>query len=83
MKTLIEDLPACAGDAKPLSGLASVVQDLIALRTKWRGRIIDRRHLQRLEDHVLADMGVSRAEVEREAQKPFWRPLELRRGGKG
>jgi uncharacterized protein YjiS (DUF1127 family) len=33
----------------------------------------DRRALQRLDDRLLLDIGVSRGEVEMEANKPFWR----------
>jgi uncharacterized protein YjiS (DUF1127 family) len=32
-----------------------------------------RKHLLRLDDRLLADIGVSRREAEREARKPLWR----------
>ncbi|MBZ2167374.1 DUF1127 domain-containing protein [Marinobacter sp. F4216] len=35
----------------------------------WRTRT----QLARLPDHMLKDIGVSRADAEREAQKPFWK----------
>ena len=31
-----------------------------------------RRHLASLNDHMLKDIGVSRADVEYEIRKPFW-----------
>lgn len=31
-----------------------------------------RRHLSELPDHLLIDIGVSRAEAQREARKSFW-----------
>ncbi|MCH9053466.1 MAG: DUF1127 domain-containing protein [Proteobacteria bacterium] len=40
----------------------------------WRQRVSQRRHLASLEDRLLKDMGISRADAEREAGKPFWRP---------
>ncbi len=40
----------------------------------WRARASQRRQLASLEDHQLKDMGISRADAEREAGKPFWRP---------
>ncbi len=40
----------------------------------WRARVNQRRRLAALEDHQLKDMGISRADAEREAGKPFWRP---------
>lgn len=39
----------------------------------WLQRDRDRRALQRLDDRLLHDIGVSRAEVEAEVAKPFWR----------
>jgi uncharacterized protein YjiS (DUF1127 family) len=40
----------------------------------WFERIRQRRHLGQLSDHMLKDIGLSRAEVESETAKPFWRP---------
>lgn len=39
----------------------------------WQSRSADRTQLGRLDDHMLRDIGLSRADVEREASKPFWR----------
>jgi uncharacterized protein YjiS (DUF1127 family) len=39
----------------------------------WRQRAIDRQALQKLDEHMLHDIGLSRGEVELEASKPFWR----------
>ena len=50
--------------------LAALWETLIT----WRERASQRRHLASLEDHQLKDMGISRADAEREAGKPFWRP---------
>lgn len=49
------------------------------LPSLWRLRRSERRHLRSLENHVLADLGLTRAEVEREARKPFWQPVSPRR----
>lgn len=40
----------------------------------WRRRRIDRRRLQQMDDHMLKDIGLSRADVEAEISKPFWIP---------
>lgn len=48
---------------------------LLRLSRQWRQRASDRRHLSELEDHVLADFGLTRQQVMDEAAKPFWRPL--------
>jgi uncharacterized protein YjiS (DUF1127 family) len=47
-----------------------VAFDAVAL---WQRRHRDRLHLLSLDDHMLHDIGVSMADVEREASKPFWR----------
>lgn len=40
----------------------------------WAERARQRRHLARLDDRLLRDIGVSRVEVEAEISRPFWRP---------
>lgn len=39
----------------------------------WSERRRQRRQLRRLGDRILKDIGLSRADVEREAGKPFWK----------
>ncbi len=43
--------------------------DLVYL---WQRRIIERQHLQSLDNRMLSDMGLTRADVAAEARKPFW-----------
>lgn len=50
--------------------LARVVDRLLG----WSERGRQRRHLAQLDDRLLRDIGVSRAEVEAEISRPFWRP---------
>ena len=38
----------------------------------WHERARQRRHLQFLSDHMLRDIGLIRADVLAEADKPFW-----------
>jgi len=40
---------------------------------RWRARIRERRDLARLDDHLLDDIGASRAWRDAEIGKPFWR----------
>jgi uncharacterized protein YjiS (DUF1127 family) len=40
----------------------------------WQQRARDRHQLQTLSDHMLRDIGLTRADVFAEASKPFWRP---------
>ena len=39
----------------------------------WLRRARDRRDLARLDPHLIEDVGVSRAWLEAETSKPFWR----------
>jgi uncharacterized protein YjiS (DUF1127 family) len=39
----------------------------------WQGRARQRAHLAALDDRLLRDIGLTRADVERELLKPFWR----------
>jgi uncharacterized protein YjiS (DUF1127 family) len=41
---------------------------------RWRQRARDRHYLAALDDRMLSDIGIGRAEALREADKPFWRP---------
>lgn len=59
----------------------TLMRRLLALPSRWRERVRDRRHLRGLDDHVLGDIGITRAEVNREALQPFWCEMRLRRRG--
>ncbi len=39
----------------------------------WQQRIEDRNRLRHLDNRLLADMGLHRADADREAALPFWR----------
>ena len=42
--------------------------------SEWRARAADRRAWRNIADeHIMTDIGVSRAEFMREISKPFWR----------
>jgi uncharacterized protein YjiS (DUF1127 family) len=51
--------------------LLAALQHLLA---EWRRRAKSRATLVQLSDRELRDIGITHAEVEREATKPFWRP---------
>ena len=48
--------------------LASLLKTISA----WDSRSRQRRKLAEMEDHLLADLGISRREAAIEAAKPFW-----------
>jgi uncharacterized protein YjiS (DUF1127 family) len=44
----------------------------VDLMYDWRARAVEREVLRSLDDRILRDVGISRADVERELNKPFW-----------
>ena len=63
---------ASAGRCREYSLNGAVVAALKVMLV-WRERARQRRALTSLDDHLLRDVGLSRAEAVREARKPFWR----------
>jgi uncharacterized protein YjiS (DUF1127 family) len=57
--------------SETLSG-GSFLRSVPAVIRTWMARSRERRELGELEDHVLADIGISRAEAWLEARKWFW-----------
>ena len=53
-------------------GLSAVAGALAQSFQEWRERVRQRHALARLDDRLLRDMGLSRADVEQEVGKPFW-----------
>jgi uncharacterized protein YjiS (DUF1127 family) len=68
-------------DLVPRSGLAQIIaSDLVPVLDRvieapiaWLERMRERRQLAGLNDDMLKDIGVSRADVEHVVEKPFWR----------
>lgn len=53
-------------------GSLSPVGRLLALALTWQERTRQRQALARMDDRMLKDIGLSRADVFLEARKPFW-----------
>jgi uncharacterized protein YjiS (DUF1127 family) len=49
------------------------LQSFAALLRLWRSRTRERRHLARLDERMLRDIGITRLDAARECAKPFWR----------
>ncbi len=72
---------ACARTATPASVDFAAVPALLMRALErgfetlwlWQTRAEQRMRLLTLDDHELRDIGVTRAEAEAEARKPFWR----------
>ncbi len=60
-----------------LDGIADALADGLARLLRaiplWYDRIRQRHHLMELDDRMLRDIGISRAEAVAEFDKPFWR----------
>jgi uncharacterized protein YjiS (DUF1127 family) len=56
-----------------ISGLMIGAQRAVDLVLIWHERARQRRHLESLNDRMLRDIGLTRADVLAEASKPFWR----------
>lgn len=59
--------------ADPLDTLARRAGALLATVAEWSARARQRRELLALDEHMLADIGISRGEALAEGRKPFWR----------
>ena len=57
---------------RPISAPAWLARTVNAVRV-WRRRMRDRTELARWDDRSLSDAGTSRAAVDFELRKPFWR----------
>lgn len=45
---------------------------------RWQRLARERRQLLALSDHMLKDIGLTRADAEREASRPFWDDRDIR-----
>ena len=54
------------------SARVSVVKRVLQTLSVWRRRAAQRRALSQLDERLLADIGLTLADVDREVRKPFW-----------
>ena len=54
-------------------GFAVRIGALLDTVAKWQQRRRQRLTLAALDDHMLSDIGITRADVEAEVTRPFWR----------
>jgi uncharacterized protein YjiS (DUF1127 family) len=55
-----------------LSRPAPTQRSLLARLLAWRDEARQKARLRLLDDHLLSDIGVSRAEAEAESERPVW-----------
>ncbi|WP_207459416.1 DUF1127 domain-containing protein [Azospirillum sp. SYSU D00513] len=46
-----------------------LIELVMSVHERWR----QRQHLMMLDDHLLKDIGLSRADADQETSKPFWK----------
>ena len=56
-----------------LAALFNGARCVLRVWSMWQERSAGRDALVRLDHHMLRDIGLTRADVERELMKPFWR----------
>jgi uncharacterized protein YjiS (DUF1127 family) len=56
-----------------LDDLSDAAQSVVATLRAWRQRLRERDQLARLDDRMLSDIGLTRADAQYLASKPFWR----------
>ena len=67
------DCPPISRQQAALDALGDATQWMFATFREWRRRSRDRAQLARLDHRMLRDIGLSHAEREFLANKPFWR----------
>ncbi len=67
------DHPAALRRQAGVEALGDAARWVLATLRAWRRRIRQRAEIARLNDRMLADIGLTRGEAEFLANKPFWR----------
>ncbi len=58
----------------PARSIVKMSVSFFDLVWQWRERARQRRALLALDDRLLSDIGIGRAEAGKEARRPFWQP---------
>ena len=64
---------AVARHRTALDDLSDAAQSFVATLRTWRRRMRERDQLSRLDDRMLHDIGITRADALHLSSKPFWR----------
>ena len=66
-------VPVSSGRIGFLPAFGRAAMAVVELLYTWQDRVRQRSHLASLDDHLLKDLGIARADATRESAKPFWR----------
>ncbi len=75
---LSQQRPAASTNAGSRPADQGLVKHVVTVLWSWWRAQNDRRKLYAMSDEMLRDVGLSRADVEREFQRPFWEPVDYR-----
>jgi uncharacterized protein YjiS (DUF1127 family) len=75
LRTATRSNPAADISLKGISfkGLSALIVKATDTVLDWQERARQRHRLGEMDDHLLRDIGLSRADLEHESAKPFWR----------
>ena len=66
------EISACCGETSTKTDIKSRFMAVLSIFSTWAERDRSRRQLAGLSDYMLHDIGLSRADVTGETEKPFW-----------
>jgi uncharacterized protein YjiS (DUF1127 family) len=72
LRLVIPGRPQLGRQESMVRQLASRADRAITTLLRWQELARERRALMRLDDHMLKDIGITRADAQREAERPFW-----------
>jgi uncharacterized protein YjiS (DUF1127 family) len=72
LRLVISGRPYPGRRGRPVQRLIRRVDRAITTLLRWQELARQRRALLGLDDHMLKDIGLSRADALREAERPFW-----------
>jgi uncharacterized protein YjiS (DUF1127 family) len=69
---MVPDRSAAGAAGQPAERLRSALSWVILTLMRWQELAQQRRALAAMSDHMLKDLGLTRADALREAGRPFW-----------
>ena len=71
--SLVDPAPTAPSPVATIAGFIAQIRQLVRDRLRdWNMRIDDRAYLAGLQHHEVHEMGLTLAERDQEARKPFW-----------
>ena len=72
LRPVVLDLAAAGPAGRPAERLRAALPWVILTLLRWQELARQRRALGAMSDHMLKDLGLTRADARREAGRPFW-----------